>query len=175
MLAADVHQPGDQARNAAGVVRASNAHDGNTSVLFGREQMRHDGRAHRLAFTVGRFDVREQAGAGIDLDHAGALAAQRQGAVLQHHVHSGNVQTHHARGQSCCGGYRGVHQRGDVQRHIAVALNEHTLVFGGHRLGVQPHALQLQNDFFAFAGGHHIERKILAPAPPRVAVDLQLG
>ena len=175
MFAADVHQPGHQARNAPGVVRASDSDHRNAAVRFGRKQVVHDGFAHWLAWAVGRFDVREQPGAGVDLNDGGALAVQGQGAVLQHHVHPRNVQAHHAGGQGGGGGHAGVYQRGHVQRHVAVALNQHALVFGRHGLGCHAKAFKLQNDFRTFARGHHIEREVLAPATPWVAVDLQFG
>jgi hypothetical protein len=50
--------------------------------------------------------------------------------VFQHHVHTGNVQADDPRGQGGGGRDAGVHEVGDIKGHIAIALNQHPLVFG---------------------------------------------
>ena len=56
---------------------------------FGRRVLQAE--AARLARAVGWFDMRQQPRAGVDFNHRCALAVQGQSAVLQHHVHPGNV------------------------------------------------------------------------------------
>ena len=119
--------------------------------------------------------MRQQAGAGVHLNHCRALASQRPCAVFQHHVYPRNVQAHHARGQGCGGGHTGVDKCCHVHRYIAVALDQYTLVFGGHRIGGEAYALQFQKHLGTVARSHQIQRKIFPPSTPWVAVDLQLG
>ena len=68
-----------------------------------------------------------------------------------------------------------MHLVGHIQGHVAIALDEHALASGRHRLGREAHALELQNHFGTLAGHHHIEREVFAPAAPGVVVDLGVG
>ena len=175
MLATDVHQPGDQAGNARSAQCAGDPNDRNASVALAVEQMLNDGLANRLARTVGGPDMGQQAGAGVNFNHRAALATQRLGDVFQHHVHARNVQAHYAGGQCSGSGHAGVHGFGHVKSHIAVALDQYLLPCGGNRLGGQPGALQLQNDFARAAGHQRVQRRVFIGAPARVGVDLQIG
>ena len=82
MFTADVDQPGHEARHPAGVVGAGDANNRDASILLAVKQVVDDGRTHRLAGTIGRLDVGQQARAGIDFDHGAPLLFQRQGAVF---------------------------------------------------------------------------------------------
>ena len=175
-LARQVQQARDQARDHGLAVGAGDADDGDAAgVAFG-EQVVDDGPAHGAGRAVGRLQVHQQAGAGVDFDDGAALLVQRPRDVLGHQVHAGDVQADDAGGQRHGRGDAGVDLVGHVERHVAAALHQHALAVGGHAVGV--HALA--GDLQARGGiqAHRVQRVILGAAAARVGIDLvvdQLG
>ena len=175
-LARQVQQARDQARDHGLAVGAGDADDGDAAgVAFG-EQVVDDGPAHGAGRAVGRLQVHQQAGAGVDFDDGAALLVQRPRDVLGHQVHAGDVQADDSGGQRHGRGDAGVDLVGHVERHVAAALHQHALAVGGHAVGV--HALA--GDLQARGGiqAHRVQRVILGAAAARVGIDLvvdQLG
>ena len=71
-------------------------------------------------------------------------------------------------------GHLRMHLIGAVDGHIAVALDQHPLSCGRHRVGRQALALQVQQDGAVLTGVHQIEGKVLARTATRIGVDLRV-
>nr|GEU28368.1 hypothetical protein [Tanacetum cinerariifolium] len=174
-LAADLQQPGDQARRHGGAMRARDAHHGNAARLFGRKQLVHDGGAHVARRAVFRFQVHQQAGAGIDFDDGAALLVQRTADVGRHQVDAGNVQAHHARRQRSHGRHFRVHQVGDVGGHVAIGLDQHLLAGQRHRERVHALAFEFEDGFARLLRLDQAQWKIFFLAAARIDVDVQVA
>ena len=170
----EVQQPGQQLRCPGCVAIAHQAHHRNASVVFGFEQVVGNRLAHRSGLTCGRFEVHQQARAGIDFDHRAALWPQRLGNVLRHQVDPGDVQAHDTRSQHGQCGHIGVHLVGHVHRHVAGAHDQHTAARLRHAFGAQTLALEFQHRGGVLVQANGVQRKILFLAAARIGVDLQL-
>ena len=184
VAARQVQQPGHQAGHALGALGAGNANNGNAAAgavvqavrlsVIRRvgKQVVANRAAHRSRRPLGGLEVHQQPGAGVDLDNGAALRVQRARDVLRHHIHAGDVQAHHARGERHDVVDLGVDFVGAVNGHIAVALDQHLPSGSRHGLRRQALALQVQHNGFVLVGFDAAEGKVFFQAAPRVGVEL---
>ncbi|MPM44283.1 hypothetical protein SDC9_90961 [bioreactor metagenome] len=172
-LARQLQQPAGQACGEGVFARAHDADDGNAAraraFIGGGEQVLDNGLTHRARRAAGGLEVHEQAGAGVHFQDR-ALASHGLGDVLQDHVHAGDVEADDLGGQRGVIGHVGVHFVGAVDGHVAVALQQNRFALGGHGVGGDVLALELQLDGRGFQVDP-VQRVFLLGATARVLVD----
>ena len=166
-----LQQPGHQMCNLrAPFGTAHTDHRHTTGIPLG-EQMCHDRLAHRLRFPAGRFQMHQQARAGIDLDHRASLGPQRLVDGRTHQIHPGDIQADHLDRQHGIGRHFGMHLRGNIGRMVGVTLDEHPLTRGWYRRTIEALAFKRQHDRRAVQR-NHIQRKRFVTATTRVRIQL---
>jgi hypothetical protein len=172
MPAVQVQQPGDQAGDLVAAARAGHADDGDAPGFVLGEEVVDDGLADRLRCAAGGLQVHQQARAGVDLDDGAAGLGQRLADVLGDEVDTGDVQPDGARRQRHRMRHLGMDLGRAVDGDVAVALDQHRLAGGRHRLGREALALQVQQHDRVLAQRDAVEREVLGQAAARVGVDL---
>lgn len=125
-----------------------------------------------------RFQMHQQAGAGVDLDDAAALFLQRPADVARNDVDAGDIEADDPRRQRHRTGDFGMDFVGAIDRDIAVALDQYPLPGGYHAARRQPLALQVEQFDRVGRVADQLdlaEREILGRAAPRIIVDLRIA
>ena len=175
MAAAEMHDPGHQARDLRRAAATGDAHDRDPAAVIGvGEQVVDDRAANRLRRAFGGLEVHQQPRPGVHFDHRAALRVQGLGDVLGHHVDAGHVEADGARGQRHHMRHLGVDQLGAVDRDVAVALDQHPLARWRHAVGREALALQVEQDHAVLAWVEAVERVVFGQAAARVVVDLRI-
>jgi integrase len=95
--------------------------------------MLHDGLANRAGIPHQRLQVHDQARAGVHFDHGAVLRFQRLANVVGDQIDSRHVQPHGLRRDHAAGGDVRVHAFRDVDREIAVVVDDDGAASGRHR------------------------------------------
>jgi len=130
-------QVGGQAHSGGFAVGTCHGNDRDAAVFAVGEHQVDDGLPHVTAFAVGRIEVHAQTWRRVHLDDATALFFERAQYRFADHIHTADVQTHHARGRYGACGDLGVdivgHIGGSAPRgQVGVVAKDDATAFFGH-------------------------------------------
>jgi hypothetical protein len=153
-------------RNGTPTAPAGDSDEWNATGGLTREQVIDDGFADGLGKSVRRFKVHQEARARIDLNDGSPLFSQWAANVLGDEIDSCDIESDNAGRKAHLVGDLRVHLIGNIERDIAISLNEDFLTNG--RDGLWGQSLSRQFDPGRGINSNAVERVVFGGTPARV-------